>query len=149
MTEVRFYHLERQSQVQILPLLLSKAYDRGHKIVVKMCDKAEVERMNEHLWTFQGGSFLPHGSVKNGDADVQPVWLTDADENPNKADVLILCADVESDIVGDFDLCCEMLNGQNPNSVSAARARWKVYKEAGYEVTYWQQGENGGWEKKA
>ena len=149
MTEVRFYHLERQSQGQVLPILLSKACERGHKIVVKLRDAAEVERMNGHLWTFQDSSFLPHGSVKNGNSEVQPIWLTDKDENPNGADVLILCEGVESEMHDDFTLCCEMLNGQDQEAVSAARARWKSYKEKEFEVTYWQQSEAGGWNKKA
>lgn len=149
MTEVRFYHLERQSQSQVLPLLLSKAYERGHKIVVKLRNAEEVERMNGHLWTFLDSSFLPHGSAKNGTAEVQPIWLTDKDENPNGADVLILCEGVESEMHGDFALCCEMLNGQDREAVSAARERWKSYKDKEFYVTYWQQSDAGGWNKKA
>ena len=105
--------------------------------------------MNEHLWTYKEGSFLPHGSVKNGNGENQPLWLTDKDENPNGADVLILCEGVESEMHGDFTLCCEMLNGQDQEAVSAARARWKLYKEKDFDVTYWQQSEAGGWDKKA
>jgi DNA polymerase-3 subunit chi len=32
--------------------------------------------------------------------------------------------------------------------VQRARAHWKTWKEAGHEVTYWQQTDKG-WEKKA
>ena len=149
MSEVRFYHLERQSQMQVLPLLLSKALERGHRIVVKMNNAGDVERMNDHLWMYDPGGFLPHGSAKNGAKELQPVFLTDEDENPNDADVLILCSGAHSQMQGDFTLCCVMLNGNDPEEVSAARARWKAYKEDGFDVTYWQQNERGGWDKKA
>ena len=149
MTEIRFYHLQRQSEAQVLPLLLGKAYEGGRKIVVKLADERSVKQMNEHLWTYAPNSFLPHGSKADGSAEDQPVWLTDADENPNGADVLILGNGVEAENQGDFDLCCEMLDGNNPEAVKAARERWKSYKEKGYNVTYWQQTDRGGWEQKA
>lgn len=149
MTEIRFYHLQRQSQEQVLPALLSKALERGHRIVVKMVDDRAVEQMNEHLWTFNPNSFLPHGSAKDGNAEMQPIWLSAEDENPNGADVLIVGAGAQSAMQGDFTLCCEMLNGHDEQAVAAARGRWKVYKEQGFDVTYWQQGDAGGWEKKA
>lgn len=149
MTEVRFYHLQRQSQEQVLPMLLSKALERGHKIIVKMADAAAVEKMNEHLWTFNPNSFLPHGSAKDGNAEMQPVWLTAEDENPSGADVLIVGVGAQSDMQCDFKLCCEMLNGHDEQAIAAARGRWKAYKEKGFDVTYWQQSERGGWEQKA
>jgi DNA polymerase-3 subunit chi len=33
--------------------------------------------------------------------------------------------------------------------LQAARAQWKELKAKGLELSYWQQGENGGWQKKA
>ncbi|MGH1456109.1 MAG: DNA polymerase III subunit chi [Alphaproteobacteria bacterium] len=148
-TEVRFYHLERQSEQQVLPMLLSKAMERGHKIVVKFPDDGALSRMDDYLWAYSEGSFLPHGSAKTGKAEAQPIWLTTEDENPNGADVLISCSGALSEMHGDYGLCCEMLNGQDAEAVSAARARWKIYKDKGYDVTYWQQDERGAWAKKA
>lgn len=149
MTEIRFYHLQNQSEGQVLPSLLSIAYERGHRIVVKCKDEQTVNALNDHLWTFRPDSFLPHGAKKNGRAAQQPIWITAEDENPNEADVLILCDGVTSEAQGEYTLCCEMLDGHNEASVTAARTRWKSYKDKGYDVTYWQQGASGGWEKKA
>ncbi|PCJ97827.1 MAG: DNA polymerase III subunit chi [Zetaproteobacteria bacterium] len=149
MTEIRFYHLQYQPQAQVLSVILSKALERGHRIVVKMRDEAEIGQMNDYLWTFSPDSFLPHGSVRNGQAEMQPIWLTTEDESPNKADVLILCQGAYSEKQSEFALCCEMLDGHDQQAISDARTRWKTYKDQGFDVTYWQQGETGGWEKKA
>ena len=149
MTEIRFYHLQTQSQIQALPLLLSKAVERGMRVVLKLRDEGQVEQLNDILWTFAPDSFLPHGSKKDGNADRQPVWLTAADENPNSASVLFLGQGAESEIQKDFTLCCEMLDGQDEAAISSARQRWKIYKEQGFDVTYWQQNPRGGWEQKA
>jgi DNA polymerase-3 subunit chi len=148
MTEIRFYHLQNQTQAQVLPLLLSKALERGMRIVVKLRDEGQVEQLNDVLWTYNPDSFLPHGSQKDGNAALQPVWLTASEENPNNASVLITGQGAESAMQNNFDLCCELLNGQDAQDLESARTRWKSYKDSGYTVTYWQQSERGAWEQK-
>lgn len=148
MSDIRFYHLEQQSLDQVLPALLTKALNNGHRILVKAANEQEVTRLNDHLWTYAPDSFLPHGAKKDGHAESQPIWITTEDENPNNADVLILTGGTQSDALDKFTLCCEMLNGRNEQEVSNARSRWKTYKDAGHDITYWQQGPNG-WEKKS
>jgi DNA polymerase-3 subunit chi len=147
MTEVRFYHLERSSLDQVLPQLLTKALQTGQKILVKAPDANEVERLNEHLWTYDPGSFIPHGSAKDGFTTDQSVFLTQDDENPNGASILFLTHDLESPQISSYQLVCEIFDGRNEDSLSAARTRWKTYKQDGHALTYWQQGDKG-WEKK-
>ena len=38
---------------------------------------------------------------------------------------------------------------RDADTVNAARGRWSAYLEAGHHLTYWQQNDGGGWEKKA
>lgn len=149
MAEVRFYHLTTQTQEQALPQLLTKAYERGMKVLVRLRDDAQVEHMNEVLWTFSAESFLPHGAKKDGKPHLQPIWLTAQDENPNGATVLFTGSGVNDCELTGFDLRCELLDGRDSEALSAARARWKQYKEQALGVTYWQQNERGGWEQKA
>ncbi len=150
MSEIRFYHLKTQTLEEALPALLMKAYDNGNKrIVLRLPDTAAIEKMNTHPWTFHPNIFLPHGSAKDGHADRQPIWLTDQDENPNGASVLIAAGGAVANDLGGFDLICEMFADHEEDVVTAARARWKTYKDAGHNLTYWQQTANGGWEQKA
>ena len=39
--------------------------------------------------------------------------------------------------------------GMDDDAVAAARTRWATHKAAGHALTYWQQTERGGWEKRA
>lgn len=149
MTEVRFYHLQYQPEARVLPVILQRAVERGNRVLVKVRDKAALVQMDEHLWTFVPDSFLPHGVAGEKHAALQPVLLTTEDENLNGADTLVLCQGASSEMQGDFTLCCEMLDGQDPQAVADARTRWKAYKEKEFDVTYWQQDERGKWEKKA
>ena len=149
MTEVRFYHLQRKTLEDALPQILDKTLERGWRAVVMAGSEERVEALTQHLWTYKEFSFLPHGSARDGDAEHQPIWLTAEDENPNAATVLILTDNAFSSRLEAFTLVCEMFDGNDHEAVDAARGRWKTYKAAGHELTYWQQTDRGGWEKKA
>ncbi len=149
LTEVRFYHLTKKPLERALPELLEKVLARGWRAVVMAGSEERVEALNTLLWTYGDRSFLPHGSARDGHPEEQPVWLTVADENPNGAEVLILTDGAASAAVPDYSMCCELFDGRDEAAVAAARERWSAYKAAGHALTYWQQTERGGWEKKA
>lgn len=146
-TEIRFYHLERSRIEDALPLLLQKSLASGRRAVVRTGSPERTEMLNQHLWTFDPGSFLPHGSRKDGDAALQPVWLTEEEENPNNADVLFLCDGMSCEKPEAFALICAIFDGNDPEVLETARAQWKAWKDTGPTLTYWQQGASG-WEKK-
>lgn len=149
-TEVRFYHLLTQNLEQALPAILMKALSGGRKAVVRFADAREVEHFNAYFWTYNPDSFLPHGAEKDGHAGFQPVYLTDKPENPNAADMLVLCNQkTVPENIEAFTLCCDFLDGNDDEAVALGRERWKAYKDAGYALTYWQQTDTGGWEQKA
>ncbi|MCW2248389.1 DNA polymerase-3 subunit chi [Azospirillum fermentarium] len=149
MTDVRFYHLQRRTLEMALPKLLEKTLERGWRAVVMAGSPERVEALNQHLWTYDPGGFLPHGSARDGFAPDQPVWLTDSDENPNGATVLMLVDGVEGARLDGFDLVCDLFDGRDDDAVAAARGRWRACKTAGHALTYWQENDRGAWEKKA
>ncbi|MEE8273093.1 MAG: DNA polymerase III subunit chi, partial [Alphaproteobacteria bacterium] len=62
---------------------------------------------------------------------------------------LLVCADgVEPAFLDKFERCLDVFDGNDSEAVAAARARWTRLKEAGHDLTYWQQTAAGGWEKK-
>ncbi|MDA5194359.1 DNA polymerase III subunit chi [Govanella unica] len=148
MTDVSFYHLMRQPLSEALPRLLEKALERGMRAVV-LASPDRLESLDAALWTYEDASFLPHGTRKTGHADLQPVYLTDQEENPNSATLLVVVDGQTPEFLGSFDRCLDMFDGANDPSVQSARERWKLYKAAGHNLTYWQQRQDGGWDKKA
>ena len=148
MTEIRFYHLQRTALEAALPPMLEKTLERGRRAVVMAGSEERVEHLVDWLWTYSERSFLPHGSARDGHPDMQPVWLTTADENPNGAQVLFLTDGTTSGYVADYELCVELFDGNDESAVQAARARWTAYKAAGHQLTYWQQSAAGRWEQK-
>ncbi len=152
MTEIGFYHLTRSALERALPRLLEKVHASGARALVLAGSDERAEALNAALWTYDPASFLPHATAADGDAEAQPILLATAgesiDDNPNGATILVLTDGATSEHIGDFARCLEMFDGQDDDAVTAARAHWSAYKDAGHDLTYWQQNERGGWEKK-
>ncbi len=148
MTEINFYHLQNHPLEQVLPKLLEKVVRAGFRAVVLSGSKARINALNAAMWTYEPGAFLPHGSAEEGHPGDQPVWLTDTHENPNEASVLVLTDGVACDAYPTYEKCLDLFDGNDPQAEAAARERWKVYRDAGHKVAYYQQGAEGGWEQK-
>jgi DNA polymerase III subunit chi len=149
MADLRFYHLQRRGLDDVLPGLLERILERGHKILVRLGSRERVEAMDQHLWTWRPESFLPHGTVADGEPERQPVLLTDAEGNPGGADVLVLADGAWSDGLDGFAIVCVIFDGNDDRALATAREQWRRARGTGHALTYWQQGERGGWEKRA
>ncbi len=148
MAEIGFYHLTRTGPDQALPQLLGRTLAAGQRAVVICGSEERVAALDAALWLCPDPDWLPHGTVRAGHADLQPIWLTTADEAPNGARFLFLIDGAGSDRLAEFDRVFDLFDGANPDAVAAARQRWTAAKAAGHALTYWQQGARG-WEKKA
>ena len=148
MAEVGFYHLISTPLERSLPRLLERARTQGYRIVVRAASLERVELLNAALWTYDEAAFLPHGSARDGNAAMQPIWLTHSDENPNGATMLVLVDGVEAENIGSYARCADLFDGNDAGAVEAARTRWRRAREAGHTLTYWQQ-TTSGWERKS
>jgi DNA polymerase III subunit chi len=145
LAEVGFYHLLSTPLERALPRLLERARAQGHPIVVRCGSSERVAQLDALLWTYDEASFLPHGSARDGNPAAQPIWLTNRDENPNGATMLVLVDGVEAVDLSSFARCADIFDGSDDAAVVAARERWRRAREAGHVLTYWQQ-TPAGWE---
>lgn len=146
-TEIGFYHLTATALDRALPKLLEKTLEAGERAVVRLASAERVQALNGHLWVYEERSWLPHGTDRDGEAELQPVWLTDREENPNGAAFLFLADGVEASDLEGFKRVFDLFDGRDDQAGAAARVRWKAAKDAGHTLTYWRQKDNGGWEK--
>lgn len=149
MADVAFYHLQKAKLEDALPMLLERTLESGNRALVLAGSEQRVEALAERLWTYRSDSWLPHGTARDGDAEDQPIWLTARDENPNGALFLFLTDGAESARIHLFTRGFDLFDGNDDAAVAAARARWQTLKSAGHVLTYWRQGERGGWERHA
>ena len=148
MTEISFYHLEKSNLEFALPKLLEKVLEMGKRALVIGESEARIEILASALWTYNSGSWLPHGTSKDSYPEEQPVWLSSEDTNPNGATFLFLLNGMNSERVSDFERCFVLFDGNDPSMVDIARTHWSDYQKSGHNVTYWQQSSSGAWEKR-
>ena len=149
MTEVLFYQLKGQTPEQVLPALLQKSLERGWRVVVQGSSEERMEALDAHLWTWRDDLFLPHGTWLEAEAAQQPILLTLYDHNPNQARYpLPHRGSGHASDANAYERVVLVFDGEDPDAVDAARERWTEAKSAGFEVTYWQADENGGWRRQ-
>ncbi len=153
--EVWFYHLQRRPLEATLPNLVERSIARGWTAVIQAASPERLAALDDLLWTYDDSSFLPHGSARDGDASVQPVWLTTEEDNPNSASVRFFvegadapaalanaeCAPKERAIV--------MFDGRDEDALNIARMQFRTLRERGFALSYWRQNDDGRWEKTA
>jgi DNA polymerase-3 subunit chi len=149
MTEMLFYHLQRQPIERVLPTLIERSLARGWRVVVEAPSEERIEALDAHLWTFDDESFIPHGTWREPEPSEQPVLLTMDGANRNDAAVRFLIdgAPVPTD-AGSYQRIVLLFDGQDPVAVAAARTRWSEGKAKGFDVTYWQTDDEGRWQRK-
>ena len=95
MTEIGFYHLTRSTLVQALPQLLARTLAAGQRALVLVRDAADLDALSTALWA--DPAWLPHGTVSDGDPDLQPIWLSTEAEPLNGARFLFLVDGANTD----------------------------------------------------
>jgi DNA polymerase-3 subunit chi len=150
LTEALFYHLDGQPLERILPVLLQKSVERGWRVVVEAGTPERLAALDSHLWTYDDAAFLPHGTAADGHPELQPVYLAAGPETPNDATVRFLVDRAPPpDDPERYQRLVLVFDGTDEAALTDARAAWKVLKERGLDVTYWQQDGEGRWVRKA
>jgi DNA polymerase III subunit chi len=147
-TEIWFYHLTESRLEDALPPLLEKTLERGWRAVVELGSDERVNALNEHLWTWRDDSFLPHGVAGDGNEAMQPILLTAGADNPNAANVRFHADGCLPKEAGTYERAIVLFDGHDNEQLQAARGAWKALKAQGAAMSYWQQTQNGRWEKK-
>lgn len=149
MTEILFYHLTESRVEDALPPLLDKSVARGWRVAVQVKETARRDLLDAHLWTFRDDSFLPHGTDEDELAEHQPILITASASNPNKATVRFVVDGAEPPPLSDYERIVFIFDGYDQDQLEKARMHWKSFKAEGHSLTYWQQSQDGRWERKA
>ena len=149
MTEVLFYHLTESRVEDALPSLVERSLERGWRVALEFADPELCDRIDRHLWTFRDDSFVPHGRDEEEGAADQPVLLTLAPENPNRAQIRFLVGNADGGALDGYARVAVMFDGHDEAQLVHARTRWKALKAAAHQLTYWKQDSNGRWQKQA
>ena len=138
MTRIDFYLTQTSQHKHLLNTacrLAEKASRQGHHIFIHAEDVDQAQQIDELLWTFRQGSFVPHALVQAGATPSKHDKIVIAhDHEPEcKHDVMINLASSIPDFFSRFKRVAEIVSGDESQR-STARERFKFYRDRGYEL---------------
>jgi len=138
-TRIDFYILDRRTTEARLKLacrLAEKAVDQDHEVLINTESEADSTLLNDLLWTFSQGSFLPHRLLA-GPADTddgEPVLIGNGREPlAGSWDLLINLAPEVPEFFSRFNRVAELV-GADEEDKAAGRERFRYYRDRGYEL---------------
>jgi DNA polymerase-3 subunit chi len=136
MTRVDFY-IVQDSQPDTCPLLAcrltEKAYRKGHRVYINAASGKQVGQLDDLLWTFRAGSFLPHAVAQENPEESPPILLGSDTEPPDMDDVLVNLAGTVPPWFSRFNRVAELV-GSDEAARTAARERYRFYQDRGYTL---------------
>lgn len=139
MTQVDFYILESDSEDARLRLacrIVDKATQQDQHVFINTSSDGEAHKLDELLWTFSQGSFIPHRIVQHAvDAPGREPVVIGLNQPPagDRWDVLInLAADVP-DFFSRYERVAEVVGG-NAARREQSRDRYRFYRDRGYKL---------------
>jgi len=137
MTQVDFYIL-KDTQPQACSLftckLTEKAYKKGHQVFINTQSDQQLKQLDDLLWTFRDGSFLPHAVYTGAAADAQPILLGNAAAPETASDVLVNLSNDIPSFFSRFSRVAELVGGDEVQRATA-RERYRFYKDRGYTLS--------------
>lgn len=113
--------------------LAEKAWKLGHRVYVHAGSTAQAAAIDDLLWTFRDGSFVPHARASDRSEPAPPVLIGSSGEAPpDAADVLINLDNEVPDFYTRFARIAEIVEPLEP-ARAAGRARFRFYREHGFE----------------
>ena len=137
MARVDFYLLQQEgdhSRHTFACRLAEKAYRLKNSVHIHTASRAEAERLNDLLWTFRDGSFVPHDIVENGKSREQsPVSIGYVGEDVATRDLLINLCDEVPEFAEAFPRVAELVSSDEP-SKQESRRRFAAYRDKGHTL---------------
>jgi DNA polymerase-3 subunit chi len=137
MTQIDFYILSEQSahNRDILSCRLAeKVYKLGNRLYIHTATQAEASRVDDLLWTYRDGSFLPH-EIYRGELTpaATPIIIGHDQESCGEADVLINLAPAVPLFFSRFERVAEIISQQTADK-NSGRERYRFYRDRGYAL---------------
>lgn len=117
--------------------LVDKVCRQGHQAYVLAATDDQARRLDELLWTYAAGSFVPHGlyQPERGEPDLTafPVLIGSTEPPATCHDVLVCLADPVPECFSRFVRLAEVV-GPGEAEKARARERYRFYRDRGYPL---------------
>lgn len=132
---VDFYVLEgtaAAARLKVACRLAEKAYLAAQRALLWHTDRAELETLDDLLWTFADGSFVPHEWLTSNGSGEAPVLLSAGPPPAEAFDFVVNLAAAAPPLLHLTRRVAEIIDGDEERR-RAGRARFKAYRELGIE----------------
>jgi len=136
MTRVDFYILRDtgdSARALFACRLTEKAVQQGHQVYINTESAVQLQQLDDLLWTFRAGSFLPHAVDDGQDHGASPVLLAHGREPQDSHDVLVNLSNDVPPFFSRFNRVAELVGGDETQR-AGARNRYRFYKDRGYTL---------------
>ena len=132
MTEVLFYtHVD--NKLQTACQLSAKALSRQMKVLILTSTAELTDRISKMLWTAPSIGFYPHCRAGDRLAPVTPIIVDHLSETLVHHEVLINLSEDTPAFFSRFQRLVEIVSNEQADR-EAARARFRFYRDRGYEI---------------
>lgn len=137
MARVAFYVLPaagEEARWQFACRLAEKVFKLDKQVRILAPGRVEAERLDELLWTWRDGSFVPHGVEGSAAGNESPVVIsTDAQAAPEGVELLINLTDGVPASIAAFPRVAEIVTS-DPEARQRSRARYASYRDQEHEL---------------
>ncbi len=113
--------------------LTEKAFLLGHGVYIQAVSEEQTQVLDNLLWTFKQGSFLPHARHPDSEGRTAPILVGHGAEPPTSAQVLI---NLGTEIPASYQRFERVAELVGPDAVARqqARQRFRAYRDGGCEM---------------
>ena len=137
MTEVLFVQVIARRMEMRACEIAERTYVRGDRVQMVVADQEQAVRLDDLLWTFRPGSFVPHGFLKGDKDDLPPpVVITIIEEKIRGFECLLMLDYCKVETVGQFSRAIHLVVADNRERLEASRRYWTQLKDAGFSLRH-------------
>ncbi|MDJ0750313.1 MAG: DNA polymerase III subunit chi [Woeseiaceae bacterium] len=137
MARIDFYILaqaDERARYLLACKLAEKAWRLGNTVWIHAKDRRDAERLDELLWTFRDGSFVPHGLAgRNDGTEASPIMVGCDEGSLETRDLLINLTDEIPPFTEGFPRVAELVTSDETCRQSS-RKRYATYRDQGHEL---------------
>ena len=134
--KIDFYLVSEKNSakyIQFVCKLVDKIYHLDLRIYIHTKSMDDAVILDDRLWTFNQGSFLPHTICENTAIQDTPIIIGYLDQLVGKFDVLINLSESVPGFFEQFSRIAEVVDSSE-NNKKLARDRFRFYQHHSYKI---------------
>lgn len=133
-----FHQVQDEVLLSAATRILANAYECGKKLGVLVGSPEARDALDNMLWTYKKGSFIPHATELDSQASIQPIYITTSLPFHNAPETGVLVnVEPPSSVDQKHLMVIFTESGKHINSI---RNFYKSLKEAGCKLSFTKEG---------